>query len=972
MVDTYFDISAILPAIEQQQVVLTANNRLRNHMLRAYAKHQRDLPSHSLNSSPSNPVWNSPRIFSLQQWFEHLWQQLIRRAHPDAGYMIASPAQQQLLWETIIQQSSLAEGLLQHEALAQAADSALRHIQLWQLDDDAIRAADPMMSPHSNSYCFLHWLDEFRARLSAQGFITVERAYAIVISAFRTGALEQEPMIWLHGFDDIPPLHQDLINSACEQLKTNTPDINYQVHLQRTECPNIEQEIRAAALWSKQQLEQQPNAMIGIIVPNLGQCRAQVERLFTEVFEPLAALPSVKRHTLPFNFSAGTPLASTPIIAAALSLLELHKPSWNLEAICALLHSPFFGDVFCNESTGNDGNPEWIFRTLLIERLRKQGKLQVTLADLRYHSQQLTKKLWQTDEPSINHSLTEGQLTDSPLTDSTTPPSLHNRFLHLENYRRASYGQKSAATWADFFQQQLTLLGWPGTRRLDSQEHQQLVLWQQVNEHFVQLDNLGITFSYTQALQHLRNLAGKTPFQPQTPHSPIQILGALEGAGLQFSHCWVMGLHHRQWPPIPSANPLLPIALQRRYNMPHASAERELVFAQALTQHYRHCAPKVVFSSPQHDQESELNPSALIRALPLTPLEQLIGNLQSASDENQMQLNTSKQFELIDSAQAPEHVDNEPVRGGAALFKEQAACPFNAFARLRLGAIESDAPMPGFSPIERGNMLHEALAIIWRQLHSQAELLALGDDELTDVISQSVRTAVDHVKKWRGATLGAFYCELESERLCRLLGEWLAQERERPAFRVIAIEQTLHIQFQGLPLTLRIDRIDQLENGECLLIDYKTGQPSLKSWQGERPDEPQLPLYAATTQGDIAAIAFAQINSKAMKWLGTGALSIDHPGIANTAWHDQLTQWQQVLTHLAQDFIHGDARVDFKNQQAQDYALELIPLNRIYEADDLAHYIAQQYAQQHAQQYVQQHTQHDVQQRAPRQEHEGE
>lgn len=909
MVDTYFDISAILPALEQQQLVLTANNRLRNHMLRAYAKTQ------------INQTYPSPRIYSLSQWFESLWQQLIRRAHPAACHMIANSAQRQLLWENIIQQSSLAEGLLQPEPLAQAADSALRNLELWQLNDDAIRAADPMMSPQSNSYCFLQWLAEFRARLSAQGFITQETAYQIVIEAIRVGVIAKESVIFLQGFDDIPPLHQDLINSACDQLNISEPHIGYTTQLQRTECNNSEHEIRAAALWSKQQLEQNPAAMIGIIVPNLGQCRAQVERLFTEVFEPLAALPSTKRHTLPFNFSAGTPLASTPIIAAALSLLEFQKPSWDLETICALLQSPFFGDVFSSDHN------ELVFRALLIERLRKQGKLNITIGDLRYHSQKLSEQL--------------SLATNEDLTTAT--PTLSARFIQLENYRRETNVKKNAASWADFFQQQLDLLGWPGTRRLDSQEHQQLVLWQQVNEQFLQLDNLGISFTYTQALQQLRTIAGKTPFQAQTPHSPIQILGALEGAGLQFSHCWVMGLHHRQWPPVPSPNPLLPTQLQRNYKMPHASAERELVFAQALTNNYRQCAPVVIFSSAHNDEESELNPSALIRSIQPTHLEQLIGNLQSASDENQTRLSDCKQFELVNSAQAPALViNNEPVRGGANIFKEQAACPFNAFARLRLGAIESDAPMPGFSPIERGNMLHDALAIIWRELKDQATLIALNADELSELISQSARTVIDRFKQWRGASIGAFYCELEFERLCRLLNEWLEQEKFRPAFTVIAIEETIQVEFQQLPLTLRIDRIDQLTNGECILIDYKTGQPSAKSWLGDRPDEPQLPLYAITANQEIAAIAFAQINSKAMKWIGAGKLSNNHTGINTIEWQPQLDEWQQVLNQLAQDFIQGDARVDFKNQQAQDYAEELIPLNRICEAETIAHYMQQQ------------------------------
>src|ERR1700747_974209 len=48
----------------------------------------------------------------------------------------------------------------------------------------------------------------------------------------------------------------------------------------------------------------------------------------------------------------------------------------------------------------------------------------------------------------------------------------------------------------------------------------------------------------------------------------------------------------------------------------------------------------------------------------------------------------------------------------------------------------------------------------------------------------------------------------------------------------------------GLKLRLRADRIDLLENGQRLLLDYKSGEVSVKDWEGERPDEPQRPLYA--------------------------------------------------------------------------------------------------------------------------------
>jgi len=899
MVDTWFDITPHLSAIDSGELIITANNRLRNHMLRAYGQRRTD----------ATDVWLSPRIYSLSQWIEMNWEVLQRRAYAPAAQRIINNLQRQTLWEKIIGESSLAAALLQPEPLAQAADSALRNLELWQLNEEQVSAAEPLLNAQSNTYCWLTWLGEFRARLAQLGFITQESANQILIDAFKNLQLDQEAIIHLTGFDDIPPQHQDLINSACHELRNIKLD-NQQVQLIRTEAHNSEAEIRAAALWSKIQLEQNPAAMIGIIVPNLGQCRDQVERIFVEVFEPLAALPDRPRYTLPFNFSAGTPLGATPIITATLDLLELQKSSWDLEAICNLLLSPFFGDA----------DNELVWRTHLIQTLRKLGRFTISLSDLRYHCQKLASKLGITENDS----------------------NLITRLVQLENYRRQSFGNHSAQHWCDYFQRHLQLLGWPGTRRLDSQEYQQLTLWNQVLENFLQLDGTGIQFNYSGAIQQLRSIAGKTPFQAQTPNSPIQILGALEGAGLQFSHCWVMGLHHRQWPPVPAPNPLLPGSLQRTQKMPHASAERELQFARALTEHYRQCAPIVVFSCAHSDEDSKLSPSALIRHLPLTTIDRLIGGSESISTQNYFALAAVSNLEIVSTAQAPQLlITQEPVRGGASLFKEQAACPFNAFARLRLGATSVDEPVAGFSAIERGNLLHDALAIIWKQLNDQHTLLALDETALTTLINQTTQSVVDSLKQKRGTSIGVFYAQLEQERLTQLIADWLAQEKTRPAFSVVAIEEEVQIEFAGLPLRLRIDRIDQLANGDLLLIDYKTGQPKLQSWQGERMDEPQLPLYAVTASKQVAAIAFAQINAKAMKWIGTGELNTNHDGInpGKQPWQQQLQEWQMHLQQLADDFIQGDARVDMKNPTTAQYAEDLLPLNRLQEQDALDAFI---------------------------------
>ena len=895
MVAALFDIDSLLAPLANGELILTANNRLRNHILRAYADQQ---------TAKGLEAWPTPRIFPLNLWLRSCWDELQAHAYPKAAMMIATNLQRQLMWEEIITHAPDCDALLQPEPLAQHADSALRNLELWRLTP-----ADFLHQGNQNSQSFNNWLDEFNTRLARASFITEEAAHQIIAEAFSQGVLPALPRIYLQGFDDIPPLYRHLLQQASQEIIEVAPLSCSDTLLQRVSAADDAGEIRAAALWAKQQLENNGDAVIGIIVPNLGQCRDQVERLFTDVFEPLALLPTTPRYTLPFNFSAGTPLASTPLVHCALELLNVNREQWEVDPLCDLLLSPFFGDT----------DNEIALRAQLCDRLRQLGRFSLSTRDLRFYTQSLYERTeWENDT------------------------HLAARLIALETQSHSARGQHTAAYWVDFFQQQLNILGWPGVRRLDSQEYQQVKLWHKVLDDFATFDSSAIRMDVYQALKQLRNLAGKTPFQAQTPDSPIQILGALEGAGLRFSHCWVMGLHHRQWPPVPAPNPLLPLALQKQYNMPHASAERELIFARALTENYRVCAQHVIFSSAHTDNENELRPSALIRDIPLTDFNLVIDQSRSSSQENIQRISASKNWQLIHSTQGPKiTLTDAPVRGGSSLFKHQAACPFNAFARLRLGASIPDTPVPGFSPIERGNLLHDALAYIWRELKDSRQLHALDENSLHQLLEKSAAEALRPLQQKRPKELGKFYCQLEQERLVRLLALWLEQEKTRPPFKVIAVEEAQDIVFSGLQLKLRIDRIDQLESGDLLLIDYKTGSPKMKSWLSERPDEPQLPLYAITHTDKISAISFAQINAKSMEWIGMGEMNVAHEGIypSPQEWPLQLQEWQTILQQLAEDFISGDARVDFKDINAQAYTQDLLPLNRALEFDVINEFV---------------------------------
>ena len=56
--------------------------------------------------------------------------------------------------------------------------------------------------------------------------------------------------------------------------------------------------------------------------------------------------------------------------------------------------------------------------------------------------------------------------------------------------------------------------------------------------------------------------------------------------------------------------------------------------------------------------------------------------------------------------------------GGSALIRDQAACPFRAFAKHRLVLPSLTPPQLGITASQRGAFLHEALFRIWHEIKS--------------------------------------------------------------------------------------------------------------------------------------------------------------------------------------------------------------------------------------------------------------
>ena len=94
-----------------------------------------------------------------------------------------------------------------------------------------------------------------------------------------------------------------------------------------------------------------------------------------------------------------------------------------------------------------------------------------------------------------------------------------------------------------------------------------------------------------------------------------------------------------------------------------------------------------------------------------------------------------------------------------------------------------------------------------------------------------------------------------------LLAKWMRTEELREPFEVEALEGgARQVRHGGLDYSIRIDRCDRLAGGGRVLIDYKTGMAAV-DWRGDRPDNPQLPIYALLQPEELVAVAYGRVNA---------------------------------------------------------------------------------------------------------------
>jgi probable DNA repair protein len=796
--------------------------------------------------------WQRPPIYNVETWLERCWQEV--RYDQTGTPVLLSPAQELLLWRKLIEREHA--DLFDVNAAARGAREAARIVAQWHIPLGASGWLE-----HQDGSQFLKWLAGFEEICRQNCWITRAHLWDRVPEWFGKGKLSRREIVLL-GFEDWPPALQALRQaSGAHRLDWDAPH-GRASQPQKSQASYLEhaQEVEAAARWARAAWERQPGRSLAVYFPELNEQRAVVERTFRNVFYPSSAVhDGVPPEDCIFHIHAAAPLYTQPLIASALLLLDLANPRLDSSQAGAILRSPFIAGAMAERSLRANADLD----------LRWKREMDVSLHDLEYASRHC------------------------PLLSSTIWPS----------FRRVLYDRPAEAElagWSGFIADVLKALGWPGDREPDSREQALLDSWQNALSSLAALGMVAGEVSYADALQHLRRQLSAPAPELGGWSSPIQILDSSDAEGLSFEQACLTGLGEETWPPRQRLSPFIPLAVQRAHGIPGSNSES----ARALTLRRTHA---LVQSAPI------LNVSFCGRLAPAAAAFLKTAAPTTEMWEGKFPIDACQpaRLESLEDSIGPPYSLSLPIRGGSSVLKSQSACAFRAFAEFRLNARAPEDACFGLDASARGSLLHKALELVWSEIGSQDRLRAFEVDELTSLVRAAVKESValregfsEFQKQNR---------EAEQERLTEIILQWLEIERDRKhPFTIQTVEQERPYEVAGLQLGLRIDRIDRLENGKLVLIDYKSGLQDRKKLDGQRPPEPQLLLYASTLGDEVEGVFFGQLKPRDLHPIGYSRheqFTSRKVEVLADGWPERLAEWRETVDRLARDFVQGYAHV---------------------------------------------------------------
>ena len=434
-------------------------------------------------------------------------------------------------------------------------------------------------------------------------------------------------------------------------------------------------EIMAAAQWAKDAKLNDPQATIGIVVPNLESNHDQISYEVGSVLDPQDGSKSTS-----FDISGGNRLNLQPVWQHGRVLLNAVLGITDYKTVDRLWRSAFF--TLSNELGELQPWPVKLSRTF-----------------------QLGELLW-TIKNSPAKALAE-QVS-----------AYHDPFF------KRTYADHVAC-----FSKILKAAGWPALTELASFQYQAF----QTIENLIQatltrqLTEGPALMTGSEALAVFDHALGDTLFAPQRPPADIQVLGSLETTGLHFSHLWVCGMDTNRFPGTSLRRTYIRPHLAQTFGIPRSSQADENSFCRRQLDGWLSQSNEIRFSFCALESNTEVPASPLLSSceeLKLTP---------PATTWTQQSIS----LETYNDDSAPP-VDDPPKRTGVRLLQQQADCAFRSFAVSRLGLDEQRLPHRLLDHLDRGNIVHTVLQALFEDVADQQDVIDMAYATISNAVDYAL------------------------------------------------------------------------------------------------------------------------------------------------------------------------------------------------------------------------------------------
>ncbi len=867
--------SAILEALGRGATLLTGNQRTSRRWANAFDAGARARGDRS---------WQAAQILPWRAWTASLWHDAVVRGVE--ARVLLNDLQERALWQSVIHHAA-SESL---QAVSSQARMCTDAMGLLGSYDVRARFAQGRYTPDARSpdaETFVRWYAHFEDLCRQESYLPSSHLDIEIASLIRQGSISLATEYLVCGFDRLTP-SQDLVLDALRAAGAAVELVAEHVSLRRApmlvQSASGRSEMKQCSAWVREQIENRPSCSIALIVPDLESSRPELERALRMAVSPSSADVTLSEQDAPYEFSTGRPLSHLPMMRDALCLLRWCAEDISIDDAGSLLRSPYL----CLAASPELG------AELEIRVLRETGALRGDLS-----LKQAAAALEHHEAGSRLHALASS---------ARALQKVQNTFAHL----------------VDSVRDLLHEAGWPGLAELNTDEFQAVDRWNEALDRLATLDLLGRRASFADLVDELRAVADETVFAPENTGAPVQVTTVSEAAGSTADVLWFLHADENTWPSRRAPHPLLPWWLQRDLSMPGTDTALDEAASRETLERVMQTAGEVVFSYACSKVEGAQRASRLVEEAVSS-----CGGTMVEPTETSVPVGPPALLEEEPDAERLPPLPDGILTGGVGVLTAQAQCGFRAFAEKRLFASAAERSDAGLSPGDRGEQVHAVLQAFWSTVHDQRTLLKMSAEVESDGLSQRDRLlqrCIDDVfraaphNEWENAYLG-----VQRTRLFKLLSDWLNFEAERPPFVVLHTEKELKDVAVGpLRLSMRVDRIDRVIASEAegtLLIDYKTGSAFAREWLGERPDQPQLPVYAVA--GALGA-EVAQVDGLAFGAVKVGANGMRLEGMAETpkllgprhknkiVFADQVEIWRRDLDRLATAFAAGDAAVDPK------------------------------------------------------------